>query len=343
MTEIEEDLDYLAARVHARRSQIADAERLDPLCRLRSLEELSRAVLPGKQGASVPDFQRSVVLGWLEEMEALARSLSHRRARMIEAFSGRLRVEDLKLLVRGLATHLAPASLRSRFLRPIADPALISVASLEELAALLRARSRPERPGSAEGPSDASGPSPSPFLLETSLDHGYFQGLLTAMAGLDRFDRERIQALVHQEVDHFHLMLVVRGRFLRSLESEALLPWHLDGTGITRAIFNAMLSDPDLPRAARRASSIALDDLPPPERLEATALEAQAWCRFLRLAHDTFRGGTMDFAVLVGYAALRRVEVANLVTLSEGIRLGVAKEELRSRLIPRSDQEAAIA
>lgn len=343
MTVIGEDLGYLAARVHGRRSQIAEAQRLGALCRLRSLEELGRAVLPGREATSARGFQRRMLLGWLEEMEELARGLSRRRARMMEAFSNRLEVEDLKLLVRGLATSLSPESLQSRFLRPVADTALASVANLEDFAAVLRARPSPARPRKGASPSDASVPSPNPFLLEIFLDHGYFQGLLGAMEGLDASDRERIRSLVHQEVDHFHLMLVVRGRFLHGLESEALLPWHVEGTRITRAVFSAMLSDPDLPRAAGRAAGLALDEPPPPELLEPTLLEAHAWRRFLRLAYRTFRDGSMGFPVLVGYAALRRVEVANLITLSEGIRLGVPGDVIRSRMVPSSDLEAALA
>jgi vacuolar-type H+-ATPase subunit C/Vma6 len=343
MTVIGEDLVYLAARIHARRSRIADAQRLEALCRLQSLQELGRAVLPEREAASVPGFQRRLVLGWLEEMEELASGLSPRRARMIEAFSSRLRVEDLKLLVRGLATHLPRKSLHNRFLRPIADKALASVATLEDLAALLAARPSAEGPGSREDPSDVGVPSPSPFALETFLDRGYFQGLLAAMEGLEPSDRGRIRALVQQEVDHFHLMLVVRGRFLRGLGAQALLPWHVPGTGITRSIFAAMLSDSDLPRAVGRADGIALDDLPPPERLEANVLEAHAWSRFLRLAHRTFLDGGMEFAVVVGYAALRRVEVANLITLSEGIRLGVPANAIRGRMVSRSGPEAALA
>ena len=44
---------------------------------------------------------------------------------------------------------------------------------------------------------------------------------------------------------------------------------------------------------------------------------------------------------VVGYAGLRRVEVANLITLSEGIRTGVAADAIRPRLMPRTDLESA--
>jgi vacuolar-type H+-ATPase subunit C/Vma6 len=44
--------------------------------------------------------------------------------------------------------------------------------------------------------------------------------------------------------------------------------------------------------------------------------------------------------VVIGYAGIRRVEVANLITLSEGIRAGAEAERIRTRLIPRADLES---
>jgi len=38
---------------------------------------------------------------------------------------------------------------------------------------------------------------------------------------------------------------------------------------------------------------------------------------------------------------LRRMEIANLITVSEGIRLGLDAGILRSRLVPRTDLEVA--
>lgn len=319
MTTVPEDLDFLVARSHGRRSRMAEAERLDSLCRLRSLEELAHAVL--LEPLDGPGFQRRLQEEWLGEMEGLAARLGPPRARMLMALASRLRVEDLKLLVRGLAAGLPPESLRSRFLRPIEDPALARATRLEDLARLL--------PPLPKGVS-----APLPFLLETALDHGYFQGLVTALGALAPGDRTRIQDLIHQEVDHFHLLLVARGRFFHGLGAETLLPWHLEGTGLPRATFGRMLAAP----TADQALGLALDT-----RLDPALLEAFAWSRFLRLASRTFRLGPMDFGTLVGYTALRRVEVANLITLAEGIRLGLASDTIRARLLPRPGLEVGHA
>jgi vacuolar-type H+-ATPase subunit C/Vma6 len=49
----------------------------------------------------------------------------------------------------------------------------------------------------------------------------------------------------------------------------------------------------------------------------------------------------MGLGAVIGYAGLRRVETANLITLSEGIRTGMTAEAMRARMIPRTDLEAA--
>ena len=141
--------------------------------------------------------------------------------------------------------------------------------------------------------------------------------------------------MLHQEVDRFHLRLVARGRFGYGVAPELLLPLHVAGTRIPRRRFTAMLNDATLSAAARRAVGRALDALPG-EPVDAAALEVEAWHRFLRLANRAFRGGPVGLGAVVGYVGLRRVEVANLITLAEGLRAGVTAEALRARLTPRA-------
>lgn len=72
-----------------------------------------------------------------------------------------------------------------------------------------------------------------------------------------------------------------------------------------------------------------------------TALEGLAWNRFQRLANGAFRRDHMGLGAAIGYAGLRRVETANLITLSEGIRTGMTAGAIWARLVPRTDLEVA--
>ena len=146
----------------------------------------------------------------------------------------------------------------------------------------------------------------------------------------------------------FHLMLVVRGRFHYGLSADSLRPFHVSGSRIPGDQFEAMLSAPDILTAARFAVGRAIDALPSEKKtnggttlLDPADLEAMGWKRFLRLSNRAFRWSHMGLGAVVGFSGLRRVEVANLITLTEGIRSGIPAEAIRARLTPRTGMEAA--
>ena len=72
-------------------------------------------------------------------------------------------------------------------------------------------------------------------------------------------------------------------------------------------------------------------------------VEALAWQRQARLANRAFRRSVAGLGMLVGYAGLRRLEVARGISLAEGIRLGVPADALQARLLPRAQTEVAHA
>jgi vacuolar-type H+-ATPase subunit C/Vma6 len=74
-------------------------------------------------------------------------------------------------------------------------------------------------------------------------------------------------------------------------------------------------------------------DALPPEPVEAAALEARGEDRLARLAARALRRGPLGLGTVIGYLGLRRVEVANLVTLSEALRAGLPEDQVRARMI----------
>jgi vacuolar-type H+-ATPase subunit C/Vma6 len=185
-----------------------------------------------------------------------------------------------------------------------------------------------------------------PFFTEAALDRAYFEELLRRTAQLAGEDRDCIHALAQQEADTFHLMLVARGKLVHGLPAEQLNRLHVAGAGISRVRFNAMLTDVDWRTALRRAVGLALDAMPttpegePTAASFVTALEAATRRRLMRLAQRAGRGGFTGLGAIVGYAVLRRLEAADLTTLSEGIRLAVPGEALRARLTSGRQLEA---
>lgn len=343
------DLDYLAARLHGRRSRLAEARRLDGLCRLPNVNALGDLLYPATEFRAVGDFQRRLAEDLCSEMTGFQKHLEAASANLLAWMLARFQVENLKVLLRRLLRRnsLQPAE---TYLLPLPHrlaldvAALMSARSLEDFTRSLPAR--PLRKSLTEA-LDIYHDQPRLFLLEAALDRGYFQELLNRAERLSVADQELVLTILFQEVDAFHLMLVVRGIFHYGLTPELLLPLHVRGSGITSERFSAMLAAPDIAAVASLAIGRAIDDLPSEHgpggvsaTVDASLLETLVWRRYARLSNRAFRRRHMGLAAVVGYVGIRRVEVANLITLSQGLGTGMAAETLRARLHPRLDLES---
>lgn len=342
------DLDYLATRLHARRSRMAEGARLDPLCRSRSVPELCHALFPGEE-MSTADFQRRLVQDLVWELAGCVKHLDEEGGDLVGWMLVRFQLENVKVLLRGVLNRLPFEDLQRHLVSlprglELDWPALARTESVGDFVARLPdGAPRRRLSETVSRQHDLL----RPFLLEAALDGGYFHELLVRARAVTDEDREVIQSLVRQEANLFQLMLGVRGRFHHDLPADSLLPLGVAGTGNPDEWFRALLAAPDILAAAKCAVGHALDELPPERAAGETAtadpavVEAFAWKRYLRLANSAFRRSHMGLGAVVGYAGLRRMEAANLITLAEGIRLGVEAEKLRARLLPRTDLEAA--
>jgi vacuolar-type H+-ATPase subunit C/Vma6 len=319
---------------------MAEGERLDALCRLRSVPELVRAVLPQSNYTTAAEFQQAILRQLAEELADYAAQLNGAGSALLSWLRVRLQVENLKVLARALATGRSVAEARPLLVALPGDLSLdlelfAAANSLDAFVAavpqnvlregLVAARELYER-------------APRPLVLEAALDKAYFSELLRRTKALAGEARLHALPLTRQEIDTFHLMLIVRGHFTYRLPADQLVGFHVTGAGISQQRFTQMCGVPDVQQAAHLAVGIAL---PPAEELrhsgvtslDASTLEKLGWNRFHQLARRAFRRSHM---AVIAYTALRRIEVANLITLSEGIRAEVTPDVLRARLIPSS-------
>ena len=325
-------LDYLAANVHARRSRMAEGDRLRRLLRLRTVPDLSRVLYPAREPAvTAADLQRRLVRDQAGELAQLAGCVGGAGGEVLDWLGTRLAVENLKVLARGFAGRLRPEVVRPHLVAvagPPPDPEpLVSAADVDAFLAHLP--EGPLRDGAARG-ADLYRVRPRSFALEAGLDAGYLCELVARADAAP--DREHVLRPVEQEVHVFQMMLAARGRFVFGLEAEALEPFAVQPSALAR-----LLAAADLEALARAAVGSAIDRMPPgpAAAVDPADLEALAWDRYARVANTTFRRSHMGLGAVVAYTALRRVELANLIRLSEGIRLGVGPEAIRDRLIPR--------
>lgn len=344
------NLDYFAARLHGRRSSMAEGGRLDALSRIRNLQEFMRAIFPERDFRETIDFQRQLIEELAGEFSAFPGHLDRAQRYLIDWMPARLEAENIKVLLRASITKTPVEEVTSHLASlpgqtvPVID-SLVKAASLSDFATLLPIG--PLRKGLERAIRDY-GEEARPFFLEAALDSSYLQELVTRFKLLSGGDRQQTEAVMCQEADIFHLMLVLRGKFNYGLTADQLLPFHIPGTRIPRATLAAMLNDHDPWVAVGRTLMRAIDPLPleggPGESssaIQIPLLENLAWRRYYRLGNTAFRRSHMGFGVVVGYVALRRLEVANLITISEGIRKGIAEDVIRARMIPRLDMEVS--
>jgi vacuolar-type H+-ATPase subunit C/Vma6 len=338
-------MDFLSARLHGRRSLMAEAERLDALCRIRSLPELGRALYGDAALLTAVDLQRRMVREHAEELVQIARAVDGPAARLIEGLCLRFQVENLKVLARGFATR-TPWSQVQTYLVPLEGdlavngPAFVAAETLDAFAGLIPEAACRESVREILPLYQAL---PRSFFIEAALDRGYFTQLLGRAAALPEADRVEVLTIIRQEIATFHMMLVARGKFQYGLKPEQLLSFGIKGAA--KEGLASLLAVPDLATAVARLVGRAIDKpagASPSgrgvsESTDPAVLEVLAWNRFYRTANWVFRRSHMGLAAVVAYAAIRRVELANLITLTEGIRANVPPEALRRRLIPRTD------
>jgi vacuolar-type H+-ATPase subunit C/Vma6 len=340
-----DNLIYLATKLHARRSGMREGERLEALGHIRLLPELARALGMDTDCRTAADFQRRLAKDLIYELASFAKHVGETGSKVFSCLLVRFQMENVKVVLRGLINKIPQDELRLNLLPlpqglALEEQNLMGAGSLEDFAALLPHRPPYRRVREAIFTERQR---PIPFFFEMALDNDYFQELLSKARRLLEEDVAAVRPLIVQEANLFQFMLVIRGKFVYRLPAESLRSLGLEG--VADAWFKEVLAAPDMLTAAKCGVGTVLDEIPANPRsggniLDPAVLETLAWKRYARLANAAFRRGHMGLGAVIGYAGLRRIEVANLITLSEGIRMGITDGALRQRFIPTTNLEA---
>lgn len=344
---ITNDVKFLAANVHARRSRMAEGERLDGLCRLKNLSDLFNTIFPDSQLKGVLDFQRLLVRELIDELSGFRAYMPTSGVELLDWMMVRFQVENLKVLMRACLTKTPLKEIEIHLISLPRELALDNqrLATAESLKDFVRLLPRGILRENLTKALETYHNYPRPFFFEAVLDRFYFQRLLEKIKRLCGADQGTVRPMFCQEVDIFHLMLVARGKFHYNLTPDMLQPLHVAGTLIPYTFFTTMLNSPDLYTSASRVAKrvlISLFEHGPSSGsmiIDVSDLEGYAWSHFLRLANMAFRQNNMGLGAIMGYICLRRVEVANLIAISEGIRTGMTAETILRSLIPRTNVE----
>ncbi len=347
---IANDIDYLAALLHARYSRMAVEDRLNELSRLQNLTDLYQAIYPEDEITDIGDFQRLCVFKLATEVYGFRKYLSGSGVSLLDWTLTHFQLENLKVLLRALLTGRFFERL-DRYIIYLPGELSLDVKGLAN-ASTIEDFIYMMPKGIFQECMDKAlklyGDYKKPFFFEAALDSTYFKELVSRVYSLPDKDKESIKSIICQEIDIFHLMLIIRGRFIYNLPSDMFKPLHIDGTRLPKRFFNAMIGDPDILSLADRIEHRVIDRLPielgkteEGRGADISLLEQQAWRRFYRLSNQAFRGSHMGLGAVMGYIGIRRIEITNLITISEGIRNNALPETTRRRLITKTDSEVA--
>lgn len=331
--------DYLCARLHGKRSRMVEGDRLDQFSRLASVQGLAQAL--DCSVCTAVQLQQQIQGRVIQEAWDLSEAYLGPRGDFLKCDLNRYRLAKLKVILRALEggksladAHLIPLpkglDLKLRGSKAPQDIGeLAECLADDELGPVIR-ESHKRRIGHSRM-----------FFIEADLDRAYCVNLISAASALSASDKDATQTLVRLQADTFLLLAALRGRFSFDLPSDQLASLHLEGTQLSRNRYAQILSAPDPQAASSFAIGKVLEGLPLGSEKGETArwmgvIEALLLSRYQRLANQLFRRDLGCFVAVVGFLALRRIELGNLTTLSEGLRLGIAADRLRQRLIPRT-------
>ena len=328
------DLDHLAARLHGRRGRLYDGARLRALFALGSVRELAKTIFPGEGIETAAGLEARLVEAFVSESWEIAACFGGVRAALLEWQAARFQLENLKSLVRSLSSG---AGRKETAAALVGLPRgmdgygreLAAIKSREELLLAL-----PEgifRNGLAAAFTAYPGKD-AVFLIEAALERDYLAELTARAAKLGMKDRDSAGALCALETAAFNLQLAARGKFFYGFESRELLRLAAPCADREKRRFTAMLAAADIGEASEIARG--LEGYSGRGEPDMAGLESLSRGRYRKAAVRALRNDHFGYGAVAAYLALRRLETADLITLTEGLRLGAGAAELEGKLLP---------
>ncbi len=328
------DFDFIHAKVHGLRSRVYELDRLDALSGLRTVSQLWHRLYPEAEAAGHRELQRRLLADHIATLRGVREHLPPALEPFFSWLLRRFQVENLKVLLRGWGAGAALEEVEA-FLAPVPDDmslpttALLKARSLADFLLLI-----PEPRFRAAGEANASRyvETEETFFVETPLDGAYYAGLLEAQGQLRGDHRRHTEALVRLEVAIYNILCLFRLKLSYGLSFDEASRFFVP-SALHRFRLERLYDYPEFDDMVRLVPREFL----PRERdlvLRSVAdLERAFWQRLLRVANRQFYRSTSDFGAVVAFYTIKRVELANLIRVVEGVRYGMDAAAIRAGLI----------
>ncbi|NOZ21839.1 MAG: V-type ATPase subunit [Planctomycetes bacterium] len=341
-----DEYEFINAKVHGMRSRLRETDRLTALLNCSGLTDLLQTLCPGRRQAFMDDvaIERSLMEQLFEDLAQIRQHMNGPSRALIETILLRRTVENGKVVIQFWRQQKQgeppPGEIEDYLVRdPNAPPPavkdLLAAGSLPELFARLRLQEAlPDLPEQMAPVFERYERDGVLFYVFAALDRAYYDLLWQRVQDLRRGDRRVAVRIVGLEMDIASIFTALRLRFTYGLPTEDTVP--------LLSAHGRLLQMDTLDRMCRAEDAEGLVQQLPAEyrtlfeRADGNLGDCERlfWDHLCRVANRTFYGNQFDIGVVVGYAALRKIEFMNLARVIQGFRYELPANDIRRELIP---------
>ncbi len=254
---------------------------------------------------------------------------------LVEGLLGRLELDNLKAILRGLASG-APADAIRALLVPLGRwerlplDRLLAAGSVAEAVPALDRLPYARPLASALGRYEEEH---SLFPLEVALDLDYYRRLWARLEALAPRDRAGARRILGARYDVLNVTWLLRYRLIYRLSAQEIFNYTLPyGYRVGDEAIRAAAAAPDLAGLLAALPEPYRGLLSPLEGAGIDALEVALRRYLWRDAHSVLAGYPFQVGTILAYLYLKEAEVRDLVAILEGKRYGRQPDELRALL-----------
>ena len=334
----ETNVDIIHAKVHARRAAMYEKDRLGRLCDLRSFANLVAEFFPEEGIEDHRQLQKRLTEDHLSQLTWIPDHLGGRPHELFMWLLRRYQIENLKVIFRGFHARRGAQEVSRHLISTpdaLALPAqrMLSASAADELAEMVPGKAGKKIEAAALAGAAAYKKKAEPFFFEAALD-GFFYSRLLQLAGEQSIDDLTCcLPLLALDANCYLIILVIRARFNYDFPFDEIEPLVRVPGAVPLATLRAVHSADSvrdavgaLPKTFGKVMGSDVDD---PEALER-AFKAYSYTR----ANAAFYGSGISMAVPVAFYYLKRIELQNLIRLTEAYRYGLSAEQMRRSLVP---------
>jgi len=333
------DFDFICAKVRGMRSKLYESSRLLQLSDKKNLQELFSEVAPGKTFKNHLQFEKELVAEHVRTLDGIRKFLKGANYDFFSWLLRRYQVENIKVILRGWIAREKSSSVSELIVRmpPPYELPFEEMTASEDIDTFLDLI--PEKT-LAEGAKKGTfyyRRKEKGFYIEAGLDYAYFTALAEKISVFRKMQRQNIEKLVATEITIYNLVFVLRARINYALgwnnvKEFIVTQKSLLGEAALQSMYEAGGLEEMLRRIPKRMTGEEAHYF-----RDISEVEGALWRTMYRIANRRFYLSVLDMGAIAGFYYIKRIELLNLIKITEAVRYGVPARDAGKNLITISD------